>query len=610
MIALEPIERAQAERAPGRIGAVIAALEALERGEGFADAATPALGYNRLASALAAILADRQAAISPEERGKLLLYNTIIANLFAASGFGNAGAALAAVYPFRGLPADPDLLDRFLPLLGQDAPVEVDIDQLLALPPPQALLMALSHAAGRPVLTPTGAARREAVLAKAARLQGLELPATLGALTLLAHAWMNCSYAAQPGRHALKPVLNGLLDDLLRRLGLAAPPTPVPRPMKTRPTMVVAAEFIQQNHVQFRYFGQYLRQLRTRFELILVAPRRQVSPAVPALFDQVFAFDGASPSFLHDVVGFIAKTAPDMLFWPSVGMSRWGPLLANLRLAPIQFTALGHSASTFIPAVDYYLTEAGYVGDPALFSETLLLLPDESLVFEPPPGRRAPEPRVRDPEPAVVRIAVPANALKLNPVFMETLGRVRREARTPVEFHIFPNCGPVEAAALRAAAGRVMGGAIVHPQLPGPEYLDALNACDLALSPFPFGGLHSTVDALRLGLPVVAREGLEPHSRTDAMILRRLGLPEVLITRSDGAYVATAAMLVDDGQRRLEIGGRAIAADVDGRLFAQAGAPLRREVVDAVWAVWRHHEQIQADGRDAWTSAELAALGA
>jgi hypothetical protein len=365
---------------------------------------------------------------------------------------------------------------------------------------------------------------------------------------------------------------------------------------------------IQQNHVQFRYFGQYLRQLRTRFELILVAPRQQVTASVPELFDRIFAFDALSSGFLHEIVQFLAGVRPDVVFWPSVGMARWGPLLANLRLAPIQLTALGHSASTFIPAIDYYLTEKGYVGDPALFSETLLLLPDDSLVFEPQPGATSPEPRERTAAPTPVRIAVPSNALKLNPAFMAMLGRIRRDAQRPVEFHIFPNCTPLEAAALRAAWTDTLGGAIVYPVLGRQPYSDLLNACDLVLSPFPFGGLHSTVDALRLGLPVLAMEGLEPHSRTDAMILRRLGLPEALIAQTEDAYARTAVELIDDGDKRLEMGRLALAADA-GRVFARPGQPLRTEVADAVWAAYRRHEGILASGRRAWTLGDLAALG-
>ncbi len=124
------------------------------------------------------------------------------------------------------------------------------------------------------------------------------------------------------------------------------------------------------------------------------------------------------------------------------------------------------------------------------------------------------------------------------------------------------------------------------------------------LSPFPFGGLHSTVDALRLGLPVLAMEGLQPHARTDAMILRRLGLPESLIAQAPDIYARTAVELIDDGARRLDMGRLALAANA-GRLFARPGQPLRTEVADAVWAGLRRHEEILASGRRAWTLADL-----
>lgn len=607
MIQVRHVERAVEARAPDTIDVILQALEALERGEAFADADSPAEGYARLGAAVASALVDRTTPIAPATRDRLTLYTSLAANLFAAGPQGAAAAALHALHP-GGLPQDPDTLARYLLLLGPDTPAPVEVADILALPAPNALMAALNLVAAKPVLTPLGADRRAAVSTRADALAGLEAPPTLSALAILTNAWMNCSYGSAPDKHALKPALNAVYRNLAGRLGLADLPRPQPRVLKPRPTMVVAAEVIQQNHVQFRYFGQYLRQLRARFELVLIAPRQQMTPSVPELFDRIFTFDALSSGFLHEIVQFIASVRPDVVFWPSVGMARWGPLLANLRLAPMQLTALGHSASTFIPAIDYYLTEQGYVGDPALFSETLLLLPDDSLVFEPQPAAPPPEPRRRTVNPDPVKVAVPSNALKLNPAFMAMLGHIRREAARPVEFHIFPNCTPLEAAALRAAWTETLGGAIVYPMLGRQPYSDLLNACDLVLSPFPFGGLHSTVDALRLGLPVAAMEGLEPHGRTDAMILRRLGLPEPLIAGTEEAYIRTAVMLIDDGHVRLEMGRLALAADA-GRLFARPGRPLRTEVADAVWAAYRGHEQILASGRRTWTLADLAGLG-
>jgi predicted O-linked N-acetylglucosamine transferase (SPINDLY family) len=116
------------------------------------------------------------------------------------------------------------------------------------------------------------------------------------------------------------------------------------------------------------------------------------------------------------------------------------------------------------------------------------------------------------------------------------------------------------------------------------------------------------VDALRQGLPVVALEGAEPHSRTDSMILRRLGLPEELIARDEPGYAAAALRLIADDARRVEIGREALSRDIDAVMFGDAATPLGSEVVDAVWQAFRHHEVIMDDPRRAWPLKALRAL--
>jgi hypothetical protein len=361
---------------------------------------------------------------------------------------------------------------------------------------------------------------------------------------------------------------------------------------------------MQSNHVQYRYFGQYLRQLRQRFRLLLVTDAREVDAHVRALYDEVFTFDrNTTGDYLRTAVDQIGRAAPDLIFWPSVGMRHWGVALANLRLAPIQITALGHSASTFCPTIDYYLTEEGYVGDPSLFSETLVLLPDESLVFERSPYYQPQPVRIRE-QATPLRVALPSNLLKLNPRFIALLGRIRAAAGRPLQFHVFPNVHSLELAAARWVLGERLGDVTVHQVLAHNRYLAALGACDLNLSPFPFGGLHSVIDSLRQGLPVVAMECPEPHGRTDSMLLRRLGMPGWLVCRSEEEYAQAALRLIDDDALRVEVSRRAAALDIDRLMFGDATTPLRHEVVDAVWWIYRYHEAIRRDGRRSWREAE------
>jgi predicted O-linked N-acetylglucosamine transferase (SPINDLY family) len=135
-------------------------------------------------------------------------------------------------------------------------------------------------------------------------------------------------------------------------------------------------------------------------------------------------------------------------------------------------------------------------------------------------------------------------------------------------------------------------------------YLAELNACDLNLSPFPFGGLHSVVDSLRQGIPVVALEGLDLHARTDSMLLRRLGMPEWLITQNEDEYIAAALRVIDNDAERIALSRQALALDVDRVLFGDGTTPLRSDVVDAMRWVYQNHEAIKASGRKVFRAAD------
>ena len=568
----------------------------------------------RLAAATATILVDTAIPLDRAALDELAVLGRSVDNLHALSGFGTAdhllrllGAADTASLAALAR-TNPEAFRRAALLLPIDSRLPIDMEALLAGEPSVVLLAVLNLLCAKPIATEAGHARRDRLLELADRLPAAPLPASVDHLVLLGNAWMLCSYAEGRGKHAIKRVLNRVLREWVLRHGMRDAPLPPQRPLRERPTILVAAEIMQSNHVQYRYFGQYLRQLATRFRLVLLTEEQQADPGARALFEEVLTFRrGKGPDYIAELARRITQVAPDMIFWPSVGMRHWGPPLANLRLAPIQFTALGHSASTFCETVDYYLTEEGYVGDPALFGERVVLLPDTSLRFERNPHHRPVAPQIRE-RAQPLRVALPSNLLKLNPRFLGVLRRIAQEAGRAVQFHVFPNTGGLELAATRRALAQSLPGAAIYPVLSYNDYLARLNQCDLNLSPFPFGGLHSVVDSLRQGLPVVALEGQEPHARTDAMLLRRLGLPEWLIAQDEEAYVAAALRVIRDDALRVELGRQALALDIDRVMFGDAATPLGTDVVDAVWWMYRHHEAAIASAGRAFSAADRAAF--
>jgi hypothetical protein len=566
----------------------------------------------RLASVIGAALTDPAAtATDPDLIADLGVLAHTLHAVFALTPFGTADHLLGALgagstEALAGLAATDVPRFRVTAILfGLDSRLPIDPEALFAAGPEVALPFYLSLLATRFVATEAGAARRERLLELAHHLPERTRPRRLNDLIVLGNAWMNCSYASRPDKHLVKRPLNRILRNLMRELGIADAPLVVPRPRPERPTLLVAAEVMRSAHVQYRYFAPYLRQLRTRFRLVLLAEESEADGPVRALFDAFELFTcGDDEAYLRRVAEAALRHRPDIVFWLSVGMRHWGPPLANIRLAPIQIAGLGHSASTQCGAIDYYMTEAGFVANPDLLSERIILLPDGGLRFAMSPDMPAANVAIRaHAEPA--RIAIPSNLLKLNPRFIATLGAIAARASRPVVFELFPNTPGLDYRAAAAQIARVLPSATVHPVLPRAHYLALLSACDLSFSPFPFGGMHSVVDSLRSGVPVLAMDSPDLHGQTDRMLLRRLGMPDWLVAHDEANYIEAALRLIEDDDTRVALSRQAAALDIDRTLFEAAGSGT--DVVDAVWWLMTDHETIKSSGRKTFDASDWGA---
>lgn len=112
-------------------------------------------------------------------------------------------------------------------------------------------------------------------------------------------------------------------------------------------------------------------------------------------------------------------------------------------------------------------------------------------------------------------------------------------------------------------------------------HLGLYRGIDLAFDPFPYNGVTTTLEALWMGVPVVALAGVHSLSRQGFMLLSTLGLEE-LAAAGPGDYIATAAALARDPERlrRLRAGlrERLLASPLcDARGFARRMEALFRE---------------------------------
>lgn len=117
-------------------------------------------------------------------------------------------------------------------------------------------------------------------------------------------------------------------------------------------------------------------------------------------------------------------------------------------------------------------------------------------------------------------------------------------------------------------------------------HIEVLDEIDIALDPFPYGGVITTCEALWLGVPIVSLRGNRVLGRYGAAFLHSVGFPEWSVATIDD-YIATATKLAADPSRlaalRQELRSRAGTCRLfDGQAFARSvEAGYRR-----IWRDW------------------------
>ncbi len=499
-------------------------------------------------------------------------------------GFGRAAITL---------PKEADEARKLLLAWSLHSRYELGWGELLERDPENALPLYLSLIRTRVVLAPEAERRRNILvgLGEQAAKRAM-VPTSL--VQSLRRAWMLCSYATNPDRHRLKSSLNRLIADWIKNTGYRQPALPRPRPRAARPTILVGAEILRSDHAMFRCYATYFMELKRGFRLVVAARPNLIDPPASELFDQVI-----EARTLREVVGAIGELRPDLIFYPSLGMDDWTVVCANLRLAPIQMASLGHPATTHSPQIDYLVMGTALFGGEQHFSEKILLLRSAGNHYLPHPKTPDIVPQFRE-RPNPLRIAVVSKVMKLNATFLALCRRLAERARRPVQFVFFPGEAGFSHLYTRHEILRWLPDAEVHPTAAYGDYMRNLATCDVRLATFPFGGANSNVDGFLLGIPAVVYRAGEPHSLTDWRLARLMAQPEWLTAEDEPAYERAALRLIDDDAARIEVARAILAANPREAIFANPRDFHADDYLDLFSWIYRHHEQVQKDGRKVW----------
>jgi protein O-GlcNAc transferase len=264
------------------------------------------------------------------------------------------------------------------------------------------------------------------------------------------------------------------------------------------------------------------------------------------------------------------------------------------RPAPVQVTYLGYPGTTGLACFDARFTDlhADPPGFDAHTTEPLLRLAGHFLAYQPPEhaGPVAPPPSAADPARPITFGSFNTHQ-KVTPPALDLWAAVLRAV--PGSRLVLKSSGLLDGpwpAVFRDAFNRRgidPARLDLLPPTPTPaEHLATYAQIDIALDPFPYHGVTSTMEALWMGVPVVVLAGPSHRSRYGVSILHAAGLADLLAHTPDD-YVRIAARLAADrpalaARRAAQRGLLAAAPITDGRQLARSVESALRQL----WHAW------------------------
>lgn len=244
----------------------------------------------------------------------------------------------------------------------------------------------------------------------------------------------------------------------------------------------------------------------------------------------------------------------DVLVFTDIGMHPLTYFLAFSRLAPVQIATWGHSETTGIDTIDYYLSADGVEIPQAQehYCERLLRPRAFFLAGHPPPT----PPEQADREALGLPIGPRLYAclqpvFKLHPDIDAVFGQIlERDPRAEI---LLVESKPGWARPLKRRFSRTLAAHVSRlrflPPMPHRRFLATLARADVALDPLYFGGCNASVETLTLGVPVVTLPGTHLYGRFTLGLYEELGVRECIATTAED-YVEKALRLAADREYR------------------------------------------------------------
>ncbi len=261
------------------------------------------------------------------------------------------------------------------------------------------------------------------------------------------------------------------------------------------------------------------------------------------------------PEKISDCRKFIENKKFDVLVYCEIGMQVRAQFLSYARLAPIQVNTWGHSETSGIDTIDYFVSSKYFeIEQPqGQYSEKIYLMDSLSTYYYPPSKillsdnyvfKSRKDLNLSDDDHIYGCIQ---SSFKISEEFEKIIdGILKNDPKGKIILSYYqPFCKSQIERMRRLMGEERLKRIIFLPGMPIPKYLNYIKCFDVMIDPYPFGGCNTSMEAFDLDIPVVTMPTRFLNGRFTFGMYKKMGFIDLVADTAQN-YITIAVKLGTD----------------------------------------------------------------
>lgn len=251
----------------------------------------------------------------------------------------------------------------------------------------------------------------------------------------------------------------------------------------------------------------------------------------------------------------------DIIIYCELGMRMLPYWLAYSRLAPVQITTWGHSETSGINTIDYFVSSKFFEHEKAQnhYSEKLIMMNSLSTYYFPPSQIMVNNYKYKTRKELNIEDNVNIygciqSSFKISKEFERMMYHILDKDKNGRIFMSYykPFCKSQMDRIYETFGEEKFKRLVFYPALDINSYLNMVKIMDVMLDPYPFGGCNTSYEAFDYGVPVVTMPTRFINGRFTFGLYKKMGFIDMIATTAEN-YVKIATKCAVDKQWRQTI---------------------------------------------------------